>query len=223
MKRQTKIVILLQRCHYCLNSHLLEKLKVIIIIENLFTVAVFFLVCSCALSSPSHCLIFHIWRTSLCGKTSNLFIHSSTASTITTWPTRFPLKLNRLYWCKKIKIQQKANKKPLELQAQGTDLKQLQGRVTCSFRETLEREKTPETEGTTVIRKAERHEGWFWHRLQPCRITRHWEEATAAFLKLVDWLQLAQVQVQVPAQVEPHESDWHAELENNGDVSLLVQ
>lgn len=42
MKRQTKIVILLQRCHYCLNSHLLEKLKVIIINENLFTVAVFF-------------------------------------------------------------------------------------------------------------------------------------------------------------------------------------
>lgn len=41
MKRQTKIVILLQRCHYCLNSHLLEKLKVIIITENLFTVAVF--------------------------------------------------------------------------------------------------------------------------------------------------------------------------------------
>lgn len=81
------------------------------------------------------------------------------------------------------KIQQKANKKPLELQAQGTDLKQLQGQVTCSFRETLEREKTPETDGMTVIRKAERHEGRFWHRLQPCRIPRHWEEATAAFFK----------------------------------------
>lgn len=91
MKRQTKIVILLQRCHYCLNSHLLQKLKVIIIIENLFTVA-FFLVFSYALSSHPTTSFSYIWRTSLREKTPNSS-HSSTASTINNMTSKIPLKL----------------------------------------------------------------------------------------------------------------------------------